>query len=161
MCYTMHMNEIDYEDLMNSIMDIKPTKYIVAGNYNEYQAYVKRKTRDQVYYKYVSGVDTIRGISEINGAYIGTFSNRPDINDIMDAIAVIKAKQEIKPAKYEWKGNTAGVGFVAQEVSESFYTAMNGGDVEQYIKDRVNSWVGDEIVYNKKWDSIIKDQDSK
>ena len=119
----------------------KPIKYIVAGNYNEYQAYVRRKTRDQVYYKYVSGVDRIRGLSEIDGYYIGTFYQRPDIEDIKVAITTIKSKQkidEIKPLKYEWKGSGPGVGFVAQEIDhvlpEAFFKAINGGDIEEYMK---------------------------
>jgi hypothetical protein len=36
---------------------------------------------------------------------------------------------------------------------------MNGGDIKGYIKDRVDSWVDDDIVYKKNWDSIIKDWD--
>jgi hypothetical protein len=117
----------------------KPIKYIVAGNYNEYQAYVRRKTRDQVYYKYVSGVDRIRGLSEIDGYYIGTFYQRPDIEDIKVHINLIKSKQridEIKPLKYEWKD--PGVGFIAQEIghvlSDEFSRAYNGGDIEEYLK---------------------------
>lgn len=119
----------------------KPIKYIVAGNYNEYQAYVRRKTRDQVYYKYVSGVDRIRGLSEIDGYYIGTFYQRPDIEDIKEHINIIKSKQkidEIKPLKYEWKGPGPGVGFVAQEIDhvlpDAFFKAINGGDIEEYMK---------------------------
>lgn len=119
----------------------KPIKYIVAGNYNEYQAYVKRKTRDQVYYKYVSGVDRIRGLSEIDGYYIGTFYQRPDIEDIKVAITTIKSKQkidEIKPLKYEWKDPGPAVGFVAQEIDhvlpDAFFKAINGGDIEEYMK---------------------------
>jgi len=119
----------------------KPIKYIVAGNYNEYQAYVRRKTRDQVYYKYVSGVDRIRGLSEIDGYYIGTFYQRPDIEDIKVAITTIKSKQkidEIKPLKYEWKGSGPAVGFVAQEIDhvlpDAFFKAINGGDIEEYMK---------------------------
>jgi len=99
----------------------KPIKYIVAGNYNEYQAYVKRKTRDQVYYKYVSCVDTLRGLSEIDGYYIGTFYQRPDIEDIKALITIIKSKQQInsiEPLKFEWTGDGPGVGFIAQEISE-------------------------------------------
>jgi len=121
----------------------KPIKYIVAGNYNEYQAYVRRKTRDQVYYKYVSGVDRIRGLSEIDGYYIGTFYQRPDIEDIKVAITTIKSKQkidEIKPLKYEWKGSGPAVGFVAQEigpvVSDDFFKVINGGDIEEWIYQR-------------------------
>ncbi len=121
----------------------KPIKYIVAGNYNEYQAYVRRKTRDQVYYKYVSGVDRIHGLSEIDGYYIGTFYQRPDIEDIKEHINIIKSKQkidEIKPLKYEWKGPGPAVGFVAQEIgsvlSDEFLKAYNGGDIDEWKYQR-------------------------
>ncbi len=121
----------------------KPIKYIVAGNYNEYQAYVKRKTRDKVYYKYVSGVDRIRGLSEIDGYYIGTFYQRPDIEDIKTHINIIKSKQkidEITPYKYQWKDPGPAVGFVAQEIgpvlSDEFARAYNGGDIDEWIYQR-------------------------
>lgn len=128
----------------------KPTKYIVAGNYNEYQAYVKRKTRDQVYYKYVSGVDRIRGLSEIDGCYIGTYDQRPDIEDIKALITIIKSKQkidEIKPYEYQWKDPWKdpgpGVGIIAQEIDhvlpEAFFKAINGGDNEEYMKKLLKS----------------------
>lgn len=110
----------------------KPIKYIVAGNYNEYQAYVKRKPRIEYYYKYVSGVDTLRGLSEVNGAYIGTYYQRPDIEDIKDAIAVIKTKQLNKEytSSFKWT-NEPTVGFVAQEVEEWIYqrSARDNGSV--------------------------------
>ncbi len=119
----------------------KPIKYIVAGNYNEYQAYVRRKTRDQVYYKYVSDVDIIRGLSEIDGYYIGSYASRKDIEDIKTLIIIIKSKQQInsiEPLKYEWKDPGPSVGFVAQEIghvlSDEFSRAYNGGDIEEYMK---------------------------
>jgi hypothetical protein len=119
----------------------KPIKYIVAGNYNEYQAYVRRKTRDQVYYKYVSDVDIIRGLSEIDGYYIGSYASRKDIEHIRVHINIIKSKQkidEIKPLKFEWKDPGPAVGFVAQEIDhvlpEAFFKAINGGDIEEYMK---------------------------
>ena len=46
-------------------------------------------------YIYVSHVDTLRGRSEIEGFYYGTYWSRPDLNDIKFAIDIIKAGQKI------------------------------------------------------------------
>jgi hypothetical protein len=155
------MIEIDYGDIMTAHMNNYaglPVKYIVAGNYNEYQAYVKRKPRIEYYYKYVSSVDTIRGLSEINGAFIGTYDQRPDIEDIKDTIAVIKTKQLNREYtnSFNWT-NKPAVGFVAQEIdhiipeavlkelddsetilTKDFFRAINGGDIDSYINGRLN-----------------------
>lgn len=139
----MHMNELDYEDIMNMSTNNYaglPVKYIVAGNYNEYQAYVKRKPRIEYYYKYVAGIDTIRGLSEINGAFIGTYDQRLDIEEIKTLITIIKSKQQIaKAIKYQWKD--AGVGFVAQEIQkvlpDSFFEAIDVGNIDSYINGRL------------------------
>jgi hypothetical protein len=138
------MIEKDYEDLMdpksNNYAGL-PVKYVVAGNYNEYQAYVKRKPRIEYYYKYVSSVDTIRGLSSIEGCFIGSYASRKDIEDIKTLIIIIKSKQQInsiEPLKYEWKDPGPSVGFVAQEIDhvlpDAFFKAVNGGDIEEYMK---------------------------
>ena len=114
-----------------------PVKYIVAGNYEQYQAYVKRKPRIEYYYKYVSGVDTLRGLSEIEGAFIGTYDQRPDIEDIKRMIIIIKSKSQIASVPFKWT-TTPTTGFIAQEVDavlpEAFFKAINGGDIEEYMK---------------------------
>lgn len=79
-----------------------PLKYIVAGNYNEYQAYVKRKPRIECYYKYVANTDTLRGLSSIDGFYIGSYESRPDIHEIKTIIATIKAKHKTDRVTKNW-----------------------------------------------------------
>jgi hypothetical protein len=113
-----------------------PVKYIVAGNYNEYQAYVKRKPRIEHYYKYVAGTDTLRGLSSIDGFYIGSYKNRPDIDEIKAIIATIKTRQvwsDIKPAQYQWSGDSPSVGVIAQELGPDIATTINGGDVSDLV----------------------------
>lgn len=116
-----------------------PLKYIVAGNYNEYQAYVKRKPRIECYYKYVAGPLTLRGLSDIDGFYIGSYESRPDIEEIKSAIAIIKAKQKtdrVTSVEFDWDRWKNSTGFVAQEVGPDIASIINGGDVSGYI-DRI------------------------
>lgn len=124
----------DYEDTMNNYAEL-PVKYVVAGNYDEYKAYVKRKPRIEFYYKYVVGVDTLRGLSEIDGFYYGTYKDRPDIDDIIVQIAVIKSRMvwsDVKPAQYQWTSDSSR-GIIAQELGPDIATIINGGDMSDYI----------------------------
>jgi hypothetical protein len=136
------MIERDYGDIMSNYAGL-PVKYIVAGNYNEYQAYVKRKPRIEHYYKYVSGVEILRGLSSIDGFYIGSYKDRPDIDDIIVQIASIKSRMvwsDVKPARYQWTGDTTTTGVVAQEIgqlSDEFFKAFNGGDIKKYTAERL------------------------
>jgi len=114
-----------------------PVKYIVAGNYNEYQAYVKRKPRIECYYKYVATANTLRGLSSIDGFYIGSYESRPDIEEIKSAIAIIKANHNThRSVEFDWDSWKNNTGFVAQEVGPDIATIINGGDVSEYI-DRI------------------------
>jgi hypothetical protein len=67
--------------------------YIVAGNFPEYGDYVRRKIAEtntsHNSYKYVSGIDTIRGLKSIKGFYIGSYKSRDDILSIMLKIKII------------------------------------------------------------------------
>ncbi len=88
--------------------------YIVAGNYREFVDYIRKKQWEFVKtpilpggevvpeYRYVYGVDTLRGLSTIKGVYIGTWRNRKDIGEILTMINIIKSKN---------------IGFKAQEIS--------------------------------------------
>ena len=131
-----------------------PVKYVVAGNYDEYKAYVKRKPRIEFYYKYVSSIDTLRGLSEIDGFYYGSYESRSDINEIKTAINIIKARKvwgDPKPAVYQWTGDHRKVGVIAQEISPDFFRAVNGGDLEEYINRRGDG-------YNKyDWTDVSKE----
>jgi hypothetical protein len=74
-----------------------PTKYIVAGNWNEFINYTKNRVDDDdTMYIYVNNVDVMRGLNEISGVFIGTFQNRPDIVDIRNTILSIKSRKTIQ-----------------------------------------------------------------
>lgn len=81
---------------------MKPT-YIVAGTYDEFRTYVQEKyeywTKQAMLmpdYKYVAGVDGLRGLSNIKGFYIGTYNQRKDIDEIRQQILIIKGKSQSK-----------------------------------------------------------------
>lgn len=88
--------------------------YIVTGNYGEFIQYRRKKQWEFMKtpmppggevlpeYRYVYGVDTLRGLSTIKGVYIGTWRMRRDIDEIKQIIMIIKSRN---------------VGFIAQEVS--------------------------------------------
>jgi hypothetical protein len=62
-------------------------QYIIAGNRDEYGAW---RIKNQIYQGcvYVSGVDSIRGTREPHGKLIGTWYNRPDLNDILHQLLI-------------------------------------------------------------------------
>lgn len=68
--------------------------FIVAGNYEQFVEYTSRKKGDGNFYCYVRDRTTLLGLSEVKGFYIGTWRDRPDIEEITHAIAVIKAKSK-------------------------------------------------------------------
>ncbi len=74
--------------------------FIVAGNYQQYKDWVKRNI-DRLYqadpsrsislsnFVYVSAADTFRGQRKVHGYFVGTFRDRPDINEIVWQIRYI------------------------------------------------------------------------
>ena len=84
--------------LQNSLDDISSRKriYIVAGTYNEYEHYLQKKlsTHDNSSefprYIYVHSADVLRGLSSLDGFFVGTWRERKDISEIKLAIKIIK-----------------------------------------------------------------------
>ena len=72
----------------------KDTKYIVAGNWNEFTNYTRNRVGDDTMYIYFSGINIIRGLSDISGVFIGTFQSRPDIEEIKSQIQIIKSRKQ-------------------------------------------------------------------
>ena len=66
-------------------------KFVVAGNFQEYTDYINRKEYNPREYVYVSDPMQLRGRTEIEGFYIGSYESRPDIDQIKETIAFIKA----------------------------------------------------------------------
>lgn len=83
--------------------------YIVAGNYNEFEQYARKKFHEwrhrsptirqnptlQPEYIYVKDRYTLMGLNNIKGYYIGTAFQREDINQIKEAIACVKERAEL------------------------------------------------------------------
>lgn len=70
--------------------------YIVAGTYSEFKNYVitKVNTHDNSsefhQYIYVHSADVLRGLSSLDGFFVGTWRERKDIPEIKLAIKIIK-----------------------------------------------------------------------
>lgn len=67
-------------------------KYVIAGNVMQYNNYVRSNRLYLLDRRYVSGVDSIRGLSDISGVFIGTWYDREDIMDIINQIIIIKSR---------------------------------------------------------------------
>jgi len=75
--------------------------FVVAGNHSEFMHILKKKHEEFFFasieetfpnYIYVSHVDILKGRSEIEGFYCGTYWTRQDLHDIKFVIDVIKAR---------------------------------------------------------------------
>jgi len=67
-------------------------KYVIAGNGMQYQHYIRSNRLSGLDYRYVSGIDSIRGLSDISGVFTGTWRDREDIIDIINQIIIIKSR---------------------------------------------------------------------
>ena len=62
--------------------------YIIAGNYAEYEDWLRKKIFSPSVHVYVTGPNTIRGIRNPHGRFIGTWYERPkqDLECIFDVL---------------------------------------------------------------------------
>lgn len=67
-------------------------KWIIAGNHDEYRSYLKNKKVGEFHYVFLSRIDSIRGLNDISGEFIGTWADREDIVDIIAEICNIKSR---------------------------------------------------------------------
>jgi hypothetical protein len=102
----------------------KDTKYIVAGNWNEFTNYTRNRVNDDTMYIYVSGINIIRGLSDISGVFIGTFHLRPDLEEIKSQIQIIKSRKR---------------GFTAQTIQGLDPRLVTYDDIlkEEILKERI------------------------
>lgn len=67
------------------------TKYVVSGNYEEYQEFMHKHRDDvNVVYLYVNSIKDLKRRVNIEGYYTGTYYKRPDIGEIKERIRVSK-----------------------------------------------------------------------
>lgn len=63
-------------------------QYIVAGNYGQFAQWIRERGLDSSEWVYVSNRDTIRGVRNPGGRFIGTWYEREDAMDILVALRV-------------------------------------------------------------------------
>lgn len=67
------------------------TKYVVSGNYEEYQEFLHKHRDDiNVIYLYVNSIKDLKRKVNIEGYYTGTYYKRPDFGEIKEMIRVSK-----------------------------------------------------------------------
>jgi len=97
--YVKKLTEALSNATMYDYVKTKQKTFVVAGTYAEYLDWIKRKGYSTKEYIYVYKSDNLRGISPENlkGIYIGTWRNRPDIDEIRQTIFYTKAKNSATP----------------------------------------------------------------
>lgn len=84
------------------------TKFVVAGNFEQYRKHMEKMRYDPSEYVYVSDPIQLRGRETVEGFYIGTWRDRPDIREIRNIIATIKARTVVvKANSQQYLGTTA------------------------------------------------------
>jgi hypothetical protein len=65
---------------------------VVAGTVEEFHQYLQEKKSSSTVYTFVDGPNKFTGMTKetLHGVFIGTWYNRPDIQDIAGAISIIK-----------------------------------------------------------------------
>ena len=63
---------------------------IIAGNYQEAKDWRMRNNKKPDEWLYLSNPKTIVGLSEVHGVFIGTWKERDDIEEILDAMASMR-----------------------------------------------------------------------
>ena len=105
-------------------------KYVVAGNYAEYAAYIKHKGYPAKEYIYVSHVSILMGLHSISGVYIGTWKDRDDIGEIQHQINMIKHHEAYTKAMSEKIDS-----HIDRELLAETARKINGGLIAQTMAD--------------------------
>lgn len=120
--------------------------YVVAGNYNEFNSWMRNKGHNKLHYTYVSSIDTIRGLSDIHGLFIGTWRERKDIEEIKLYIDIIKNRQKVTAIStqqiYDDQISKAGDGLakdIDRDLLQSVLKSINGGPISQPNTIRENN----------------------
>ena len=75
-------------------------RYIICGDSREYFDYLKRINKSTNTHVYLHDVAQIRGLGQVHGVFVGSWRERPDINDIVWAIRVINDKHPLSKEQY-------------------------------------------------------------
>lgn len=121
--------------------------YVVAGTHQEYQTFMHKKAKELwdkgvteitlSHFVYVDSVEKLRGLTECNGYYIGTYKQRPDLNEIQTQIQIIKARQANK---------------IFNPIATEVLDQILGNEIRGAIVDEMyNSWVNNKNQIIDEW----------
>jgi hypothetical protein len=67
---------------------------VIAGNNDEYNQYTRKKLEESEYSATLNvySADALVGISNPTGVFIGTWSNRPDLYEVLEMLVNIKTR---------------------------------------------------------------------
>lgn len=84
--------------------------YVIAGNYQEFQKYIKEDADKRVrnsdtrislsHYVYVDSPEKLRGVRGAHGAFVGSYKQISNLNDIVTAISLSYAPDMDPISKY-------------------------------------------------------------
>ena len=87
-------------------------KFVVAGNFREYDQHIHKMGYNKNEYAFVSDVIQLRGRENIEGFYLGSYTDRPDIAEIQQIIAISKSMVHNSPIYPNTASiNNNGLGF--------------------------------------------------
>lgn len=116
--------------------------YVIAGNKEQANSWIKSNLDKRMKsgettlswsdYVYLDSPLKLRGVQDPRGVFIGTWRDRPDIEELVEALfiacihvnrALERVRSEIKlksirPTPFTWK-ETPTLGFLAQELSDA------------------------------------------
>lgn len=70
--------------------------FVISGNREEYQWYLREKSDDDKKYIYVGHEDTLRGWRDVHGVFIGTWKSHSRIKEILRILSFINDKDIYK-----------------------------------------------------------------
>jgi hypothetical protein len=128
--------------------------FVVAGSYHQAKEWIKQDIEKRInagqtsltlsHYVYVSSTADLRGYQDPHGVFIGTWKERPDIRDIVEALMVqstlpIPKLREIwgglldKPTRQPSQGILRGVEMLARAIDDEVLATLckkiNGGEL--------------------------------
>lgn len=131
--------------------------YVIAGNHAQYVEYKRRKHRENdggvEEYVYVSSVNTIRGIRDPSGVFIGTWRDR---TDIMDILMHLRLYQSFSNPRLEEIWDSMKVAATTQQVVSANVTQA-AEDLKKQINDHLLKQVHNTI-QRSGWDELWRGQ---
>lgn len=118
-----------------------PHKWVIAGTREEYKHWLRSRPEAlHGEYAYVADVVMLKGYSKPTGIFIGTWYDRPDIDNILNQLLIasegvrseglmkaLAIREEVKNRERLVRDITNTAGIIAQTLPKEFIVKVNGG----------------------------------